>query len=97
MLGGPVAAAAGAARATVLLDGTTEIAAGKCGEPVKLNLGDLGYYRAQYDDAMLAALAGAPPPSVVPKRSPAASAIRPASGVYPLVLLKLASVVGVLA
>jgi aminopeptidase N len=60
MLGGPgVAAAAGAAGATVLLDGTAEIAAGKCGEPVKLNLGDLGYYRAQYDDAMLAALAGA--------------------------------------
>jgi len=43
----------------VLLVGTAEIAAGKCGEPVKLNLGDLGYYRAQYDDAMLAALAGA--------------------------------------
>jgi aminopeptidase N len=57
MLGGPnPGAAAGAA---VLLDGTAEIAAGKCGEPVKLNLGDVGYYRVHYDDAMLAALAGA--------------------------------------
>ena len=42
----------------MLLDGTAEIAAGPCGEPVKLNLGDVGYYRVQYDAAMLAALAG---------------------------------------
>jgi aminopeptidase N len=41
---------------TMLLDGTSEIAGGRCGEPVKLNLGDVGYYRVQYDDAMLAAL-----------------------------------------
>ena len=41
---------------TVLLDGTTEIAAGRCGDPVKLNLGDVGYYRVQYDATMLAAL-----------------------------------------
>ena len=41
---------------TVLLDGTTEIAAGRCGEPIKLNLGDVGYYRVQYDDATFAAL-----------------------------------------
>ncbi len=42
---------------TVLLDGTAEIAAGRCGEPVKLNLGDVGYYRVRYDAAMQAALA----------------------------------------
>jgi aminopeptidase N len=41
----------------VLLDGTTEIAAGRCGEPFKVNLGDIGYYRVQYDGAMRAALA----------------------------------------
>jgi aminopeptidase N len=41
---------------TVLLDGAAEIAAGRCGDPVKLNLGDVGYYRVQYDAAMLAAL-----------------------------------------
>jgi aminopeptidase N len=35
---------------TVLLqDQPREIAAGRCGEPVKLNLGDLGYYRVEYD------------------------------------------------
>ena len=32
---------------TVLLDGAAEIAAGRCGDPVKLNLGDVGYYRVQ--------------------------------------------------
>jgi aminopeptidase N len=46
----------GAAAETVLLDGTAEFAAGRCGDPVKLNLGDVGYYRVQYDAAMLAAL-----------------------------------------
>jgi aminopeptidase N len=67
MLGGPgrpgspgsPGAKAGAAAGAVLLDGSAEIAAGRCGEPVKLNLGDVGYYRVQYDDAMLTALAGA--------------------------------------
>jgi aminopeptidase N len=44
---------------TVLLDGTAEIDGGPCGEPVKLNLGDVGYYRVQYDRAMSSALAGA--------------------------------------
>jgi aminopeptidase N len=35
---------------TVLLeDQSKEIAAGRCGEPVKLNLGDVGYYRVEYD------------------------------------------------
>jgi aminopeptidase N len=43
--------------AKLLLDGSAEVAAGLCGEPVKLNLGDGGYYRVQYDDAMAAALA----------------------------------------
>jgi len=47
----------GEAGTTVLLDGTAEIAAGRCGEPVKLNLGDVGYYRVRYDAAMQAALA----------------------------------------
>jgi aminopeptidase N len=41
---------------TVLLDGAAEIAAGRCGDSVKLNLGDVGYYRVQYDAAMMAAL-----------------------------------------
>jgi aminopeptidase N len=42
--------------ATVLLDGQTEIAAGQCGETIKLNLGDIGYYRVEYDAATRAAL-----------------------------------------
>jgi aminopeptidase N len=47
----------GAADETVpLLDGTAEIEAGRCGDPVKLNLGDVGYYRVQYDATMLVAL-----------------------------------------
>ncbi len=42
----------------VLLQGKTmEIAAGRCGEPIKLNFGDVGYYRVQYDSATDAALA----------------------------------------
>jgi aminopeptidase N len=45
----------GADRA-VLLDGAAEIAAGRCGDPVTLNPGDVGYYRVQYDATMLAAL-----------------------------------------
>jgi aminopeptidase N len=36
---------------------TMEIAAGRCGEPIKLNFGDAGYYRVQYDSATEAALA----------------------------------------
>jgi aminopeptidase N len=42
---------------TVLLQGEREIAAGRCGEPVKLNLGDIGYYRVEYDATSRAALA----------------------------------------
>src|SRR5262249_35031092 len=43
--------------ATVLLDGEAAIAAGRCGDAVKLNLGDVGYYRVRYDAAMQRALA----------------------------------------
>ena len=32
----------------LLLQGSTEIAAGSCGEAVKVNLGDIGYYRVEY-------------------------------------------------
>ncbi len=41
----------------MLLDGTGEIDGGTLRAPVKLNLGDAGYYRVQYDAANLAALA----------------------------------------
>jgi len=33
---------------TLLLQGNTEIPAGSCGEAVKVNLGDIGYYRVEY-------------------------------------------------
>jgi aminopeptidase N len=42
---------------TMLLDGTAEIAAGRCGDAIKLNLGDVGYYRVRYDAEMRNALA----------------------------------------
>jgi aminopeptidase N len=42
-----------------LLDGTATVAAGRCGDPIKLNLGDVGYYRVRYDAAMQGALARA--------------------------------------
>ena len=38
---------------------TMQIAAGPCGEPIKLNFGDAGYYRVEYDAATDAALAKA--------------------------------------
>ena len=50
----------------MLLEGTADIAAGRCGEPVKLNLGDVGYYRVRNDAAMQAALA-----RVLPSLAPA--------------------------
>src|SRR5262249_18450448 len=37
----------GAVDETVLLDGAAEIAAGRCGDLVKLNPSDVGYYRVQ--------------------------------------------------
>jgi aminopeptidase N len=46
----------GGAEETVLLDGSAEFAAGRCGDPVKLNFGDVGYYRVQYDDVLRTAL-----------------------------------------
>ena len=45
------------AETVLLADEPMEIAAGACGEPVKLNLGDIGYYRVEYDAATRAALA----------------------------------------
>jgi aminopeptidase N len=71
IIGGPDAAprrwqvpvAAGPLRASrapetaLLQDEPKEIAAGRCGEPVKLNPGDVGYYRVQYDAAARAVLA----------------------------------------
>jgi aminopeptidase N len=42
---------------TLLLEGSTEIAAGSCGEAVKVNLGDIGYYRVEYGPRDRAALA----------------------------------------
>ena len=41
---------------SILLQGRGEIPGGRCGEPVKLNLGDIGYYRVEYDAASRAAL-----------------------------------------
>lgn len=41
----------------VLLQGSTEIAARSCGEPIKVNLGDIGYYRVEYGPVSRAALA----------------------------------------
>jgi aminopeptidase N len=40
----------------LLLDGSAEVAAGKCGEAVKVNFGDIGYYRIDYGERLRAAL-----------------------------------------
>jgi aminopeptidase N len=40
-----------------LLQGSTEIPAGSCGEAIKVNLGDIGYYRVEYGPNSRAALA----------------------------------------
>jgi aminopeptidase N len=40
----------------LLLDGTAEIAAGTCGEAIKVNLGDIGYYRVEYGPVSRGAL-----------------------------------------
>ena len=40
----------------VLLQGSTEIPAGSCGEAIKVNLGDIGYFRVAYGPASRAAL-----------------------------------------
>src|SRR5262249_60466815 len=52
---------AGAPRVAVLLEGRADIAPGRCGEPIKLNLGDIGYYRVEYDAASHAALVKSAP------------------------------------
>ena len=41
----------------LLLEGAAEIAAGSCGEAVKVNLGDVGYYRVEYGPLSRAMLA----------------------------------------
>ncbi len=41
---------------TLLLNGSAEIAAGSCGEAIKVNLGDIGYYRVEYGPNSRAAL-----------------------------------------
>jgi aminopeptidase N len=41
----------------LLLQGSTEIAAGPCGEAIKVNLGNIGYYRVEYGPNSRAALA----------------------------------------
>jgi aminopeptidase N len=46
-----------ASETVLLTDEVKEVATGRCGEPVKLNLGDFGYYRVEYDSASRAALA----------------------------------------
>jgi aminopeptidase N len=43
---------------SLLLDGTTKLDGGRCGVPIKLNLGDVGYYRVSYDASTRAALLG---------------------------------------
>jgi aminopeptidase N len=53
---------------TVLLDGMAEIAAGRCGDAIKLNLGDVGYYRVRYDTDMRNALARGLPGMTPPDR-----------------------------
>jgi aminopeptidase N len=40
----------------LLLDGNADIAAGSCGEAIKVNLGDIGYYRVEYGPISRAAL-----------------------------------------
>ena len=40
----------------VLLQGSADLAVGKCGEAMKVNLGDIGYYRVEYGPQNRAAL-----------------------------------------
>ena len=40
----------------MLLDGSAEVPAGACGDAVKVNFGDIGYYRVQYGPNARAAL-----------------------------------------
>jgi aminopeptidase N len=52
----------------VVADPTAEIEAGPCDAPVKLNRGDVGYYRVLYDAASFAALVRALPAMTVADR-----------------------------
>jgi aminopeptidase N len=54
---GPVAGPGPGTVQSFVLDGPVEKVTGRCGEAVKLNLGDVGYYRVQYDAAAQAKLA----------------------------------------
>ncbi|WFU15962.1 M1 family metallopeptidase [Bradyrhizobium sp. CB3481] len=45
----------------ILLRGSAEAAAGSCGEAIKANLGDIGYYRVEYGPVNLTALTKALP------------------------------------
>jgi len=45
--------------ADVLLQGRADIPAGNCGDPIKVNLGDIGYYRVEYGPKDRAALLNA--------------------------------------
>jgi aminopeptidase N len=46
---------------TILLDGHADVAAGRCNAPIKVNLGDIGYYRVDYGPNARAALVKALP------------------------------------
>jgi aminopeptidase N len=53
-----VGSVAGAPPRAVLLDGRAELAAGTCGEAIKVNRGDIGYYRVEYGPISRASLTG---------------------------------------
>ncbi|MGE5156560.1 MAG: M1 family metallopeptidase [Gemmatimonas sp.] len=46
-------------RKNLLLDGSAEMPAGRCETPIKVNLGDVGYYRTEYGPKDLASLSKA--------------------------------------
>lgn len=47
--------------AEFLLQGSADLAAGRCGDPIKVNLGDVGYFRIEYGPNSRAALVKALP------------------------------------
>jgi aminopeptidase N len=52
----------------VVRAGSAEVAAGPCGEPVKVNHGDIGYFRVEYDAATQASLTKSFPTMAVADR-----------------------------
>ena len=74
----------------VLLQGSTEIPAGSCGEAIKVNLGDIGYYRVEYGAGELrragegAAADVAGRPRQFPRRQLGDGAGRPRRAVDPI-------------